>query len=67
MKTVSGLVVIVLAFLLFIGYIMNIYKLCVSDFDTPLKNEVIRGVSLFIPPVAGVVGWIDIEDGKQPE
>lgn len=48
----------------FIGWVMNIYKLTQCDFDTPLKAEVIRAVGIPVFPIGVVVGYMDIDDGK---
>ena len=50
-----------LALVVFIvgGWGQNLYKLCKSDFESPYKTEIIRGIGI-IPPVGAVVGWMDI-------
>jgi hypothetical protein len=52
----------VIWFLLAIGWVTNIVRLCCSNFDAPYKNEAIRIVGIIVPPVGGVVGYINIED-----
>lgn len=49
------------------GYIQCIVKFVKSDFDAPYKREIIYGVSMFIFPVGGIVGWVNIEDGDKDE
>jgi hypothetical protein len=47
------------------GWCINVGKFVKSDFDTPLKAEVIRGIGVFVPPVGAVVGYIPISDVKK--
>lgn len=49
-------------FLLIIGWCVNIVRLFCANFEEPHKNEVIRIVGIVVPPVGGVVGYINIED-----
>lgn len=58
--------IIVLVYLIgVIGWGLNIYKLTQCDFKPSYKAEVIRGIAIFVAPVGAVVGYIDIEDGKE--
>lgn len=57
-----GKILILITGLLILGWFVNIYKFFQCDFDTPLKEEVIRGVGIFVPPVGGVIGYVNIED-----
>ena len=60
-NTVGKIAMLVIG-LLILGWFVNIYRFFQCDFDTPLREEVIRGVGIFVPPVGGVIGYIDIED-----
>lgn len=53
-----GLLLLFVVILMFIGWGKNIYKLSECDFEAPYKCEVIHAVGI-IPPVGGVVGWMD--------
>lgn len=59
MKTI---LVIVLIVALGIGWCMNVVKFVKSDFDVPLKHEVIRGIGIFVAPMGSVVGYLNIKD-----
>lgn len=59
MKAVILYSVIILAV---IGWGMNVYKFATANFEPSYKNEVIRGVGIFIPPVGAICGYIDIRD-----
>ena len=50
---------------LIIGWVLNVVKLVESDFEAPYKNEVIRTVGTFVPPIGGIAGWVDIDDAKK--
>ncbi len=52
------LVVAVIYITLGVGWCMNVYKFCTLDFESPYKAEVVRGVTIFLAPVGGVVGYI---------
>lgn len=58
----TGFTGIILMVALTIGYIANIYRACKLDYESPYKAEAIRVIGIFIPPMGGVVGYIDIED-----
>jgi hypothetical protein len=47
-----------------IGWCMNIYKFANADFEAPYKAEIVRGISIFIAPVGGVMGYIDFDEEK---
>ena len=73
MKTadkISGMVVggiftwIAVVIILAVGWIINVVSLCQCDFEPSYKAEVIRGIGVLVPPVGGIVGYIDIEDGE---
>jgi hypothetical protein len=57
--------IVVFVGLLVLGWFVNIYRFFNCDFDTPLKEEVIRAVGIFVPPVGGVIGYIDIDDNER--
>lgn len=41
-----------------IGWCMNVYKLIVHcDFAAPWKDEIIRAVGIFLPPLGGILGF----------
>lgn len=61
MKTI----LVLLWLVMFVGWGMNLYKFVDSDFEPVGKAEVIRAVSIFIFPVGGVIGYMDI--GKENE
>ena len=42
------------------GWIMNAIKLTRCDFKEPYKAEIIRTVCIFVEPLGGVVGFMDI-------
>jgi hypothetical protein len=48
----------------FIGWVMNIYKLTECDFDVPLKSEVFRCIGIPLFPLGAVIGYMDIKDGR---
>lgn len=47
-----------------IGWCINAYKATQCDFKAPYKAEVFRVGGVFVPPVGGVLGWFNIEDGN---
>ena len=59
MKT-SDFITLIIIVGLFIGWCMNIYKLTQCDFQPSYKAEAIRSIGIFIAPVGGVVGYMDI-------
>ena len=61
MKSLEILVGTVIVFAVF-GWGLNIYKFATSNFEPSYKNEVIRGIGIFIPPVGAITGYITIED-----
>jgi hypothetical protein len=68
MQAIFGILVIILVFVIApIGWGMNIYKLIHTDFQSPYKTEVIRGVGVVIPVIGAVTGYIDINDGQQQQ
>lgn len=60
------LIFYIIAFAAIVGWIMNVYKLVHLDFSSPYKAEAIRVVGL-VPPIGAIVGYINIEDGKEKE
>jgi hypothetical protein len=60
--TTIGKLFILITIVLMLGWFVNIIRFFQCDFDTPLKEEVIRGVGIFVPPVGGVIGYVNIED-----
>lgn len=59
---VSILMIVAFSILATIGWGMNIYKLCTSDFEAPYKSEIVRGVGVAVAPVGWVVGYMTIDD-----
>lgn len=57
-----GKLLILITIVLMLGWFVNIIRFFQCDFDTPFREEVVRGVGIFVPPVGGVVGYINIED-----
>ena len=49
---------------LFYGYISNLVYFVKTDFEPSYKEEIVRGVGIFIPPVGVVLGYVDLEDNK---
>lgn len=47
-----------------IGWCANLYKATQCDFKAPYKAEVFRVGGVFVPPIGGVMGYLDIEDGN---
>jgi hypothetical protein len=58
-------IIVLFIFAAAIGWCVNVGKFVKSDFETPLKREVIRGIGVFVPPDGAVVGYIPIKDGKR--
>lgn len=54
------IVPIALILALFLGWGMNIYSLTQCDFEAPYRAEVLRMLGVFLAPVGGVLGWLDI-------
>lgn len=46
------------------SWTINIVKLFDCDFEAPYKAEFIRAVGIPIAPVGAIVGFMDIEDGR---
>lgn len=43
----------------------NIYKFAKSDFETPHKTEILRGVGILFAPIGVIIGFMDIgEENK---
>lgn len=61
----SGCILPIFILLAAIGWIMNLVAFCQCDFEAPYKEEAIRGVGIFLPPVGWFAGYIDIEDGNE--
>ena len=59
MKAIFAVIVLVFC----VGWVVNIYRALNCDFEAPYKCDAIRIIGIFVPPVGGVVGYIDIEDG----
>jgi hypothetical protein len=53
-----------LALFICISWIVNIVKLVQCDFDSPYKEEAVRGIGL-IPIVAPFVAWQDFNEDTQ--
>ena len=66
MKTIVGIIAIVVFCLFCLGWGKNIYKLTQCDFEPSYKAEVFRIIGI-IPPVGAVMGYIDIEDGVKED
>ena len=58
------LLIVLLVALPLWGYVANIVKLCLCDFDVPLKAEIIRSIGIIVPPIGVVAGFCTIADGK---
>lgn len=56
----GGIFVLLLYIAMIIGWCMNVYKFTQCDFDPVNKTEIIRGVSIFVFPIGGVIGWFHI-------
>ena len=61
MKGVLGIVIISS---MFVGYVRNVVGLVKCDFEPVGKEEIVRTVGVFIPPIGMIVGYIDIDDSK---
>jgi len=49
-----------------LGWGMNIYKFVNDcDFASPYKCELVRGVGTVVPPIGAIIGYMDIEEGKE--
>lgn len=44
------------------GYVANVYRFCILNFEPAYKAEVLRGIGVFIPPFGVIMGFIDISD-----
>ena len=56
------IIYILIIILLVVGWVINLVKFCKCDFEAPYKAEIVRGVSIFVAPVGGVMGYINIDD-----
>jgi hypothetical protein len=63
-KYLNTLPAMIIIFAFIIGYILNVVKACNLDYEPNYKAEAIRVTGMFIPPLGGIVGYIDIEDTK---
>lgn len=63
-KVVAGFSVlaIFITLTLGIGWCINIVKFCSCDFKAPYKAEILRGVSIPVAPLGGIIGYMKIED-----
>jgi hypothetical protein len=43
------------------GWVANIYKLCVADFEPSYKEEIVRSIGIVIAPVGVIAGFIDFD------
>jgi|TARA_R110000765_G_scaffold30165_2_gene71469 hypothetical protein len=59
-ELIQLLIVVILAF----GWILNIIELLKCDFEPSYKEEVIRTVGVFVPPIGFVCGYIEISDPR---
>ena len=59
------LVTLLLFGVIIVGWGMNVYKFATSDWEAPFAQEAIRGAGLIVVPVGAIIGYIDIEDGKE--
>ena len=67
-NTSIELIYVIIWLVLVIGWIMNMYKVFTVDWESPFKTEAIRTISVFIAPVGGVIGYMDIgEENKDNE
>lgn len=53
------LFLIILVTFIFVGYVMNLFSIIYCDFQEPLKEEFLRMIGLIIPPLGGVLGYIN--------
>lgn len=60
-----GLIYLLLWAACAIGWGVNIYKLCVADFEAPYKTEIIRGIGIPVFFVGGIVGYMDIGEENE--
>lgn len=64
----AGVLYFVLIAAIAIGWVMNLWKFAHLDFEAPYKAEVLRGVSIFAVPLAGITGWMDLgEENNRPD
>lgn len=69
MEKVLGLGIVGVIVFLAIGWFMNVIGLIGCDFDgakTSYKTEIVRGIGVAVPPIGGVVGWLDIGEDENP-
>lgn len=64
MKNLGILSLVLLAFLLISGWVMNIVKLARADFEAPYKTEIVRIIGL-VPPVGVIVGHMTIGEENE--
>jgi len=55
-----SLALIAVSLAAFVGWGMNIYKLCTCDFEPSYKAEAIRTIGIVVAPVGCVAGWMDL-------
>ena len=60
------LVMVIIAAAILPCWIWNLTKFIDSDFDMPIKNEIVHGIGL-IPPIALVTCWFPNYDKKVEE
>lgn len=58
--SIVALLAVAVVFFIISAQFLNIYKFAVADFEAPYKTEIIRGVSIAIPVVAIIIGYMDI-------
>ncbi len=42
-----------------VGWVMNVVKLVGCDFAEPWKEEILRGIGLFVAPLGCIFGWLN--------
>lgn len=58
-SAISGLVILVFYALVIFGWGNNIYKFAQCDFESNMKEEIIRGIGIPVFPVGVVVGYMN--------
>lgn len=57
--------IMIILFIMIMGWGLNIVKICNLDFESPYKAEVIRLIGIPMWPVGAIIGYIDIKDGRE--
>lgn len=59
MRNEGNLLIVVIWLFFIVGWIMNVVKFVQCDFAEPYKEEVIRGIAIFVAPIGGILGWFN--------